>query len=219
MSDLLTNGALPGQAGQPATSSPQNAETPSANAAENPGGETTQYVTKNEAQQLAKDAAADAVRQMQSLSDKAQAKIEKQINSLKAVGITATPEQVRKMVATEEANESAGEISNPGAAQQQAMEPPLDPVVRKAFMIMEEAGVKVTAEDPEFSLIDSKTEDPEVFLDSVRAATNKMAARLNVKGSPARMPAVSSNSKPTVPNHAGKTGTNILDEYYKEHPL
>lgn len=216
MGDELNTGLQPGQAGQPVTPS-QSADVQSQpSAGEGSDGGAPQYVTKSEALQMAKDAANEAVRQAQSLTDKSQARIIREVERLTKNGIQATPEQVQKMIAAEEqsAQSQTGAISGQQAAQP-AQEMPTDPMVRKAVNIMqEEAGGAIPQDAPEFKLIDSVTDDPEVFLKSVHDASQAYAKRTGNLGNPARIPSLSNGSETHRPAHEGKTGLQTLDDYY-----
>lgn len=74
-------------------------------------------------------------------------------------------------------------------AQSANSQEPLDPVAGTALAIMRKRGVMVLENDPEFSVIDRETADPEVFLDSVRDAITAKVKRMGkTLGSPAAMP-------------------------------
>ena len=173
MGDQLPQATSAGQAGQPVTPSQPAAmpyQAPAAPAVEVPGGEQGQFVSRTEAQQIAKNAADEALRQAQSMQDKNLAKVYKRIEASKAAGVELTQEQASKMIAAEEAQQSQVNISTPQAAQPQAQEVPVDPITRKAMSILsEEIGVDLTQNDPEWKVL-SQSDDPEAFLASVREA-------------------------------------------------
>lgn len=76
-------------------------------------------------------------------------------------------------------------------AQSANSQEPLDPVAATALAIMKKRGVMVLENDPEFSVIDRETTDPEAFLDSVKNAISAKVSRMGKPlGSPAAMPGV-----------------------------
>lgn len=217
MSDTTKGGFQIDQAGQPVTPSPAPAAEQAPISTEGSTESTPQYVTRDEALKMAKEAASEAIRQAQSLSDKSTARIMKEIERLSKAGITATPEQVQKMIATEESQQ---EVSAQPAVQQTNQEQPSDPVVRKAVKIMQEAlGKNIEQDAPEQKLINKETDDPEVFLASVREATAAYKERAANIGNPARMPTTATGGGNHVPDYRNRSGVDILEEYNKNHPL
>lgn len=217
MGDELNTNLQSEQAGQPVNSSNAADVQSQPSATENADGGTPQYVTKDEALKMAREAATDAIRQAQSLTDKAQARIMQEVNRLKQNGIQATPEQVQKMIVSEEraaAQSQQSDISSQQAAQP-GQETSDDPVVRKAFKIMnEDGGGQIPQDAPEFKLIDAETDDVEVFLNSVRTASKAYAARTQNLSNPARNPSLAGGTGTHTPSHLNKTGAETLDEYF-----
>jgi hypothetical protein len=220
MADKAQGGFQLGQAGQPVTPSPVPAAEPAqVNQVEGSTENQPQFVTREEALQLAQQAAAEVLKQAQSLTDKSQARVMKEIDRLSKAGITATPEQVKQMVAAEEQSQQQ-EVPGNQAVQPEPQGLPADPVVRKAIQIMQdEGGGQITKDEPEFNMIDQKTDDPEVFLASVHAAAKAKAERTKSIGNPARMPVTASGGGTHVPNYQNMSGVDILEEYNKNHPL
>lgn len=76
------------------------------------------------------------------------------------------------------------------AAIQKALteEPPppqqIDPVSATAQLLVQQAGFTVTPDDPEYRLLDQKTQDPVAFLTSVKAALADKSQRINNPGTP-----------------------------------
>lgn len=213
MPDLQSAANSAGQAGQPAQTSGQQPVIPAVTP-ENPGGNNApQYVTKAEAQGMVQE----ALRQAQSMTDKSKAQVMNEVERLTKAGITATPEQVQKMISAEEANQS----QQVNSQQQQAAQPaaqenqPLDPVVRKALKIQDELGVKLDPDDPEMQLV-VQTDDPEEFLNSVRAAVNKKSERVKASGNPGRIPALLGGSTSHTVEHAGMSATQTLNAGFEK---
>jgi len=126
------------QPGQPGTAAPSAPVTP---APEIPGGstQTPAPVVDADAQ-----AAAEAIRRrQQSANDKEVAEIAKAIKTLKEAGLNVTAEQVLQMRSAQAAQlpgnvspqpaQEAAQPNVPGTAPEQ----PSDPIIRKAFSIME----------------------------------------------------------------------------------
>lgn len=200
-----------GQAGQPANTSHAPVAQPAPIATELPSGSQPQFVTKQEAEQMVKAATEQVARQVQSKMDSTSAAISKEVQRLAQAGITATPEQAKAIVEAREAESFQAPISGQPAAPQ-VPEVVADPVIRKSLKIMGEVGL--TNDQEEFKLIDQETDDPEVFLESVRKASKAFAERNANLSNPARVPSLSSGSSSSTPSHAGKSATATLDDYY-----
>ena len=210
------------QPGQPGTAAPSAPVTP---APEIPSG-STQPVQPVQ-QDADAQAAAEAIRRrQQSANDKEVAEIAKAIKTLKEAGLNVTAEQVLQMRSAQAAQlsgnvspqpaQEAAQPNVPGTAPEQTS----DPVIRKAFSIMEtEGGKRLEASDPEFAIIDSKTDDPELFLASVHKAAEAYAKRTGNLSNPARIPTLAGGASPHTPNYANTPGVDILEEYNKAHPL
>lgn len=172
-------------------------------------------------------AAAEAIRRrQQSANDKEVAEIAKAIKTLKEAGLNVTAEQVLQMRSAQ-ATQLPGNVSGQPVqqvtqpnAQPVTQEQPNDPVIRKAFQIMEtEGGKQLEQTDPEFKLINGNTDDPEEFLKSVHEAAAAYAKRTGNLSNPARIPVLAGGASPHTPNYANKSGVEILEEYNKAHPL
>jgi len=154
------------------------------------------YVTAEEAQRIANQAAEAAFRRSQGLTEKIRQGIESQIATLKA-SMTAsgapplTPEQEAALRVTM-ADQVAQQSEPPASAQQpaQAAQPQTtgDPVLDVAFSMMQAAGVTIEATDPEFATL-KQDGGPKEFLDSVETAIAAKKVRLGGKENPtARVP-------------------------------
>lgn len=84
----------------------------------------------------------------------------------------------------------------------------VDPVTATAQMIMQKAGVVIAQDDPEISLVDRTTDDPGVFLESVRKAIEAKKQRLNrPAGNAAAVPgALATGSAPA----------NLIEQFQRE---
>jgi len=167
-------------------------------------------------------AAAEAIRRKnQSELDKEAAGIAREYKEWKAKGNSGTVEQmlqqsqvIQPPIPQQIQAGSAQANTGPGAGEV------TDPVIRKAFSIMEtEGGKRLEASDPEFAIIDSKTDDPELFLASVHKAAEAYAKRTGNLSNPARIPTLAGGASPHTPNYANVPGVDILEEYNKAHPL
>lgn len=179
-----------------------------------------QYVTMEQAAQLAKEAADDAFRRAQSLYSKSQAGFEKKVQAdlknlekaldlQKKAGISITPEQentMRQQVINQafmDDGQPTQQVTSPNQpAQAGEEEGPPDPVTAAAWKIMEDAGIDdIEESDPEFSLIDENTPDAFKFLRSIEAATEAKRKRL-AEQSPVQQPT-------RTPTNAGAGGSPI----------
>lgn len=188
-------------------------------------GNSTGSTQKVEPQQDADlKAAGEAIRrQQQSETDKTAAVLAKGIKKLKESGINVTAEQVLQMFSGDltkiqamVTEPTAQPVQYPAQAPIEQGQPHPDPVVRKAQEILKD----VPQDSPEWELIDKVTDDPELFLSSVRSAATKFAERTQNLSNPARIPTLAGGDgshTPTVdPN---RPGVDILDDYYKRNPL
>jgi hypothetical protein len=219
ISMTLPNGAnvSSGQVGQPAQASQQ---------VENPAGAgaqqqvSQQFVTVEQVESIASRAAENAyqkaLQSAQSMQDKASDRVRKEVEQrFAAAGINATPEQVQKYIDSQQqqSQQAASQASNAQLGQT-VSQPANDPVVNKALQIAQEKGVTFEKDDPEMEMIDKSTDDPEVFLASVRKAADAKAVRVGSVGNPARMPVTTNGSHSNQPLHAGLNGTDTLDSYF-----
>lgn len=142
-------------------------------------------------------------RRFQSLTDKGQARIMAQLDRLKNAGISATPEQVEKLIREEEKTKAP--VNSPATpAKQTQGETANDPVLEDAYRILKAAGIDPNsvnmedANDPDIGLIDSKTNSPYQFLRSVEAYAKARSERPSRQSNPARTPGFTG-----APNGAG----------------
>lgn len=160
-----------------------------------------------------------AIQSMQAkMEERVKKDFERQVKTLYELGIKLTPEQAAKL--QEDTRRSFAEAekdgqqspANPQPAQDSAKQKTeIHPVVATANEIMKAAGVTIDDNDPEIKLVDSKTQDPLEFLQSVRNAANAKAKRLaesrNKQFDPARTPGVVG---------AGDHGSNLEAKYREE---
>ena len=206
---------------------PGQAANPSAQPVpENPAG-TTQQV-QPVAPQVDSDTLAiqdQLKKQRQSAYDKEIAEIAKAVKVLKDKGLIQSVEQMNGFNPAAPA-QSQGQIQGQPTQQaaqpnvQQSPEIPSDPVIRKAFQIMEsEGGKRLENTDPEFKLINGNTDDPEEFLTSVHAAAQAYNKRTGNLANPARIPTLAGGDSPHTPNYASTPGVDILEAWNRDHPL
>ena len=112
----------------------------------------------------------------------------------KSTGMQFTDEQIAQLKdrAVHQALMTNDPAPSSQPAQQQAAQPQaqqVDPVTATAQMMMQKAGVIIERDDPELSLVDNTTDDPDVFLQSVRKAIEAKKQRTSRQvGNPAAMP-------------------------------
>lgn len=206
---------------------PGQVPAPASPPAEQPQGNASQpeYITRQEAQRMAEDAAEAAFRKAQGLLDKRSdgllkkvqtdiRNIEQAIDLQKKAGIVITPEQedklkqqayMRALSESESApqpGEGATSSASPApagapAAQPAAQVEPLDPVSAEALNMMQVAGVSIEESDPEYQTIDQNS--PYRFLKSVEAAIVAKKARLASNPQPSGAPT-------RTPTNLGSTG-------------
>lgn len=178
------------------------------------GGEIRpEYITRQEAEGLAREAAEAAAeaayRRAQSYADKRQQVFNQSIEALnkalemqRAAGITITPEQeqnlkdrVWQQAMTAQIGDSASpENSPPGTPTPgETAQGQLSDIDKAAFEIMEEYGVTIEKADPEFDMLDPST--PRKYLNSMEKAIQAKQARLQKDTGNAR-----------TPTNAGMTG-------------
>lgn len=218
--------AQPDPVNQPAQTQPQVEQNETAPAVE--------YATKAELEAFR----AEMRRIAQSESGKAEARIQKKIADMKALDISLTPEQAKKLVEKEdEAVHNPGMDTQPSAQPAQGAQtevPSTDPVLIKAtewmksdgiekpdaftaeaYRMMATANLHIEDNDPEANLI-KVDGTPSDFLSTVNAAIQAKAARLSNQGNPARMPVLSSGSPGGAPAHQGLGGTETLESYFSQ---
>lgn len=181
---------------------------------------TPQFVSRDEFQQ----ALEMVKRETQGLVDKNVSRLDKRVKEAaekvdelvelgKVSGMQFTQEQIAQLKdrAVHQAlmtadQQPSGQSAQPQAAQPQAQQD--DPVTVTARMIMQKAGITIDQNDPELSIVDSKTDDPGVFLESVRKAIEAKKQRLNrPAGNAAAVPgALATGSAPA----------NLIEQFQRE---
>ncbi len=169
---------------QPGEPSGKVAKPETASTTEPMGTETPQYVSKvdhdRELQNLE--------RRLQGLVDRNASRMDKRVSDAmtridgaieagKAVGIQYTPEQeeairdraVRQAMSAKETAQPSGQPAQRQGQAEQGGEQ-LDPVTLTARMLFQKHQVSLTPNDRQWSMIKTDTDDPEEYLDSVRAA-------------------------------------------------
>lgn len=180
------------------------------------GGETPQYLTREEAERWIAQVKEDIARQTQSLTDKAASRIDKRVKDglenlnkvialQKKAGIELTDEQIRaaRMQIYDEAIDSEDDSHLPGLPPRAAQSGQIDGanqaqaavvafVNKQADKMMKKAGVELDSSDPEASML-VQDKGPDEYLDSLEAALHKKAQR--VKTPPeARIPTLGSGA-------------------------
>lgn len=216
-------GAPAGQAGEPGAASQAEPN------AQQPGG--AKFVTFEEAQRMATEAAERALRQAQSMTDKSESRIKREITDrmakiaeatdlLKAAGVEITPEvteRVRQAVVMESLTKGSdpGQPSAPATPSQAApnagSEPNPDEITAQAHRMMSQAGVWIEQGDPEVAQLSQ--DSPYAFLHSVELAINAKKARMT-----ARQQAAGPAPGARTPTNAGPSGPapGLMAQYQKE---
>lgn len=149
--------------------------------------EETQFITRAQALKMIQE---EATRISQSLTDKATARVQKEISRLQKAGIQATPEQVRALV-QEETENAQEEPTRKQTTQARQQDGPPHAAIVIAENRMKRAGIDpetLTQDDPDFSKINFQalnTDDDDTFLNSVNEFIAANKAR---RGSQARLP-------------------------------
>jgi hypothetical protein len=152
-----------------------------------------QYITRDEAARMAKEAAEEAFRRAQGLMDRGNQKVRERIAQLEnswaiqAQAGAPVSEDVKEKSRTlamqtalmEPDSSQPASRSQPGqpaqAAQQGADEPP-DPITAEGWRLMDEAGITFEDNDPEMGTIIHST--PLAYLNSIQAAIDSKRRRL-----------------------------------------
>ena len=189
-------------------------------------------ITLTEAQRLIQDAVNQSLRQSQSLTDKSEARIRKDIQdklnqidqarkTFEAAGVTITPEineKIRRQVIDdgllgESASETRGQ---PGRANPETQGAAVnDPISQAALTMMQEAGVTVLDTDPEAGTLDYTS--PRSFLRSLDQAIEAKRARTTAQPGQTipGAPAAGANRAPTnLGGTAQRTG--LMEQYQAE---
>lgn len=221
------DGQSNGQA--PQTPAPQGQGQP------NPEGNQQKYVTVEEMRAEIEKVVSNS----KSALGKSEARINGKIQELAKAGIQVTPQQAQKAIELEDAAQANGQpqpqgqptatqqipsTGDPVADQARAWmtedgvdysKPDLQPLV-EAYRMMAQAGVRITDEDPETSLIPQKPANALEFLTGIKNAIEAIQARTAAAGSPARVPGLVSGQHNNQPSHVGMSGKQTLEEAYKE---
>lgn len=197
-----------------------------------PGSGEPQYVTKEELDRATKE----VLRQAQSMTGKLNNAIQQKLEALQKAGVTnATPAMAQAMIDAEtsqQAQAPATEAVIPAQGQPSSVPQNADPVLAQAqqwlredqvtnpdpftleaYRIMAERGTRITDNDPEAKTID--TSSPGKFFSTLEQAIEAKREREGKIGSPARTPTVSGGSPSSQPAHAGLSGVDTLDQYFK----
>lgn len=171
----------------------------------------------------------DALHKSQSHTDKTAARITKELTRLQQAGIQATPEQVQALIDQEAGSAQpsqpapAAPVSPPAAApaqaQTQAQPAPgseQDPVTAAAVAIMQEAGIQVEEADPEFAMVDTKTDNAGKFLASVNKAVQAKRERIQ-RDPAARIPSLGGGSGAGSSGVSSMSGVDTLESYFTSH--
>ncbi len=140
-------------------------------------------------------------------------KVDELVELGKLSGMQFTQEQIAQLkdkavhqvlISSEQQPQGTPEAPKPS----QTQAPQVDPVTATAQMIMQKAGVVIAQDDPEISLVDRTTDDPGVFLESVRKAIEAKKQRLNrPAGNAAAVPgALATGSAPA----------NLIEQFQRE---
>ena len=188
------NSTVAFQGGEPSPKSSQGIPQGSPTLEKGHAEPANEYLTRQEAQSLKED----ILRQTQSLTDKAASRIDKAISEkLQSVnetiklqreaGVEITPQQeiaIRQRVYDDVLSKPDQSVNPQAVAQQKpvnereiAAQAAAAVIDRMAQKIFDSTGVEVNKDDPEAEMIDQSS--PEEFLDSLRKAAEKKAARVN----------------------------------------
>lgn len=180
----------------------------------------------------------------QSTVDRVADRVQKIIQTAKEQGVTMTTQQAEAVLkvtetAAQQPNDQAAPASSRPAqaptipGQQPAPEgeaqpkqidlSTLDPIDRKAVTILQkEFGLtdfdpdNVDEDEPEFKLLVMETDDPEEYLQSVRAYGKAKAERLGNAGDPAALPGLGSGGQVNPKPFEGMSGRDILNQAYQK---
>lgn len=186
-----------------------------------------EYLTRTEVANLLKEQEDRFVERtkglLNSISDKTQNKVQaalkeyqRAVEAQKAAGIEISPEQDRatkqqiimEALASEEAAPLEPGTQTPGNAQT-GNEPEADPITQEAWRMMEERGVTIQENDPEYRILDMSS--PYKFLLSVDKAITAKATRLQQAPSSEEPNQTGSNPLGRIAGAgAGGSGNNTL---------
>ncbi len=215
------------QAGQPAPAPvPPSPVQPAGGNGSAPNPSITPELVQQVAEAIRKDPSFKTS-MFQHTDARVQQAVEAKVAQLKQLGITPTPEQTQAL--TQKVQQDLGQ--QPAAPTPSLPTPPtpaptapsptgqapapqsgeaVDPVTAEAYAIMKQHGLEgeavISENDPEFALIDQKTQSPYAFLKSVEQAAVAKAVRLQ-RDPAARSPTLAAGGG------AGNPIANITDPY------
>jgi hypothetical protein len=185
-----------------------------------------QYLTRKDAETLKRELLSEVDRKTQSLTDKAQSRIERRVNDrfaeidrvAKMTGMTAdVVERARQQAVMEEiakvedpASDSGGRAAQP--EQQETRTDTLTPdqeyVNRQLTRKFQKYGFPLAEDDPEVAELDlDKIQDPDEFLQAVEEGLQKKKQRLGTSPA-ARIPSMGTGTPATAEG--------LIDQYKKE---
>jgi len=215
-----TDTPLPGQGAQP----PATLATPPAQPPAKPT--QSEYISRDEAQQLADQAAEKAFKRSQALITKSNERIRAEVTRLETLQTKAglpplTPEQREKI--TDQVREEVLTEPSPTAMPGHGVaDEDLDPVNKIATSMMNEAGVLILEEDPEFKTL-SETKDPYIFIKELAKAIEAKRARTSTQAEKSKAaaihnPGLGTGAQPPPEVRPGQ-GYEVLGEYFAEKGL
>jgi hypothetical protein len=159
----------------PKTVSMPTGQPPASDSQPNPsqttGEQQQEHLTEEKIRLIARQ---EARRASQSLTDKAEARIQEKLDAMKQSGVEPTPEQEEKLRSTVAQQITEEERSNGGAAPQPTpAQGPVDPRVKIALEAMTEEGVQVMDGDPELPALLEVLNNPGVKPYQIVKATQK----------------------------------------------
>jgi len=197
--------------GQEVTASQQNLVTPNVTENVEPKTEEKQGaepLTEQKVLEIAQKAADEAsertIRKFQSLTDKAEQRVKKEVEQvvtdLKAAGIEVSQQQkaelenkTRQRVQSD--SNQVGQVAQP-APQGEPVDPTVERVQSRAHKLEEKYGVTIAQNDPEVKLVTWDNPDPFQFLDQYEVALKAKVDRTKANSS--------ASNKPSDGNAAGR---------------
>lgn len=152
-----------------------------------------QYITRDEAQRMAEEAAETAFRRAQGLVDKRDARIRQVLESVETAlnlqaqaGIVLTPEQKEQVKQHAVNSALQADYANANSSEDPAQDTnmdDIDPVTAIAIQLESDFGVEVDLSDPEAQMI-NREGTPTQYLDSYREALIAKSQRLQSSNIP-----------------------------------
>lgn len=218
-------------AGSGQSEPPDQNTQPEGNPAQSPAqqGGNQEFVTRADLEA----ARQELFRQVQSLTGKSEARVQKELQRLHAAGIQATPDQIQKLM-EQEPSEPSQPQGQPAAAQPAQVEQPAqaafepkhfiqaskwleedgetnpDPTTMKGYLLMAQAGIRLLDTDPEAKDIPEGLSE-EQWLMAVAKGLQAKAQRLQKAGNPATMPNLTKGAASSQPAHATMSGRETLN--------